>query len=110
MMSQTAYFVKDIVSPNGAVSIVDTASDNSAEIEGHTKVGGLLVHRPSGDEHIALEDEPGHQALCDAEQRFVLRAILEDTDLTRHMNDAIQSLAICIAADKSIRRGMAVQL
>ena len=110
MMSQTAYFVKDIVSPNGAVSIVDTASDNSAEIEGHTKVGGLLVHRPSGDEHIALEDEPGHQALCDAEQRFVLRAILEDADLTRHMNDAIQSLAICIAADKSIRRGMAVQL
>jgi predicted dehydrogenase len=110
MMSQTAYFVKDIVSPNGAVSIVDAASDNSAEIEGHTKVGGLLVHRLSGDEHITLEDEPGHQALCDAEQRFVLRAILEDIDLTRHINDAIQSLAICIAADKSIRIGMSVQL
>jgi len=110
MMSQTAYFVKDVVSPNGAVSIVDAASDDSAEIEGHTRVGSLLVHRPSGDEHVTLKDEPGHQALCDAEQRFVLRAILEDTDLTRHMKDAVQSLAICIAADESIRTRMTVQL
>ena len=110
MMSQTAYFVKDVISPNGAVSIVDAASDDSAEIESHTRVGSLLVHRPSGDEKIMLKDEPGHQALCDTEQRFVLRAILEDTDLTRHMNDAVQSLAICIAADESIRTGMTVQL
>jgi len=110
MMSQTAYFVKDVVSPNGAVSIVDAASTDSAEIEGHTKVGGLLVHRLAGDEHITLKDEPGHQALCDLEQGFVVRAINDDIDLTRHMEDAVQSLAICLAADESIRTGNSVRL
>ena len=42
---------------------------------------------------IDLADEPGHQELCDAEQAYMLRAIAEDIDLTRHMNDAVQSLA-----------------
>lgn len=110
MMSQTAYFVKDVISPAGSVSIVDAESADSAEIDGHTKVGGLLVHRPDGDRHIALEDEPSHQALCDREQGFVLKAIAEDLDLTRHMNDAVQSLAICIAADHSIRTAQTVNL
>jgi predicted dehydrogenase len=110
MISQTAYFVKDVVSPNGAVSIVEGVDADSAEIEGHTKVGGLLVHRLSGDEHITLEDEPDHQALCDAEQVFVLRAISDDTDLARHMQNAVQSLAICLAADESIRTGTPVRL
>lgn len=110
MMSQTAFFVKDVVSPNGAVSIVDDAGADSAQIEGHTKVGGLLVHRLSGDEHITLEDEPGHQALCDLEQGFVVRAISDDIDLTQRMQDAVQSLTICLAADESIRTGAPVHL
>jgi predicted dehydrogenase len=110
MMSETAYFVKDIVSPNGAVSITDADKAGSADIDGHTKVGGLLVHRPGGDEMIALPDEPGHQALCDAEQAFVLDAIARDLDLTRHMQDAVRSLAICLAADESIRSGRPVTL
>lgn len=59
---------------------------------------------------IELPDEPGHQQLCDAEQDFVLRAIAEDIDLTRHMTDAVQSLKICLAADHSIRSGQAVLL
>jgi len=110
MMSETAFFVKDIVSPNGAVSITDADKGASADIDGHTKVGGLLVHRPGGDEMIALPDEPGHQDLCDAEQRFVLRAVAEDMDLARHMADAVRSLAICLAADESIRTGRIVEL
>ncbi len=110
MMSETAYFVKDIVSPNGAVSITDAATRKSDDIGGHTKVGGLLVHRSGGDELIELPDEPGHQELCDAEQDFVLRAIATDTDLTRHMADAVQSLRICLAADESIRSGQAIDL
>ena len=40
----------------------------------------------------------------------MLRAIAEDIDLTRHMNDAVQSLAICLAADESIRTGHPVTL
>ena len=110
MMSETAFFVKDVVSPNGSVSITDADKGASSDIDGHTKVGGLLVHRPTGDELIYLPDEPGHQALCDAEQGFVLRAIAEDLDLSRHMADAVRSLAICIAADESIRTGQVVTL
>jgi predicted dehydrogenase len=110
MMSETAFFVKDIVSPNGSVSITDQEKGASANIDGHTKVGGLLVHRPSGDQWIELPNEPGHQDLCDAEQRFVVTAIANDQDLTRHMQDAVSSLRICLAADTSIRTGQPVML
>ena len=110
MMSETAFFVKDVVSPAGAVSITETDKSGSSDVDGHTKVGGLLVHRPDGDEVIDLPDEPGHQALCDAEQDFILRAITQNLDLTRHMQDAVQSLSICLAADESIRTGQPVSL
>ena len=63
MISETAYFVKDIISPNGAVSITDGDKGASSDIDGHTKVGGLLVHRIDGDRLIELPDEPGHQDL-----------------------------------------------
>ena len=110
MMSETAFFVKDVVSPQGAVSIVDSEGGASSDIDGHTKVGGLLVHRPAGDRRVALPPDPGHQGLCDAEQAYVLRAIAEDLDLTRPMQDAVQSLRICLAADESIRTGRVVTL
>ncbi|MEM8630555.1 MAG: Gfo/Idh/MocA family oxidoreductase [Pseudomonadota bacterium] len=110
MMSETAFFVKDIISPNGAVSITDGNKGASDDIDGHTKVGGILVHRRSGDALIEMPDEPGHQELCNAEQAYMLRAIAEDIDLTRHMEDAVQSLAVCLAADMSIRTGQPVDL
>lgn len=110
MMSETAFFVKDIISPNGAVSITDDNKGASSDIDGHTKVGGLLVHRPAGDTWIDLPGEPGHQELCDAEQRFMADAISSDNDLTRHMQDAVSSLRICLAADESIRTGQSVTL
>lgn len=110
MMSQTAFFVKDVISPNGSVSITDGNRGRSDDIDGHTAVGGLLVHRPDGDRLIELTDEPGHRALCAAEQAFMLRAIRDDIDLTRHMTDAVQSLRICLAADHSIRAGVPVDL
>ncbi|MAN15574.1 MAG: oxidoreductase, partial [Dinoroseobacter sp.] len=110
MMSETAFFVKDIVSPNGAVSIVEGNTGASADVDGHTRVGNILVHRPSGDRLIEAEDEPGHDALCAAEQAYMLRAIAEDIDLSRHMQDAVQSLAICLAADESIRTGRPIDL
>ncbi|TRW97723.1 Gfo/Idh/MocA family oxidoreductase [Paracoccus sp. M683] len=110
MMSETAHFVKDVVSPNGAVSITDQGPGGSAEVEGHTRVGGLLVHRPGNDRLIDLPDEPDHQALCDAEQAAILDAIRDDADLNRHMRDALQSLRICLAADDSIRNRRAIDL
>lgn len=110
MMSETAFFVKDIVSPNGAVSITEGNKGASADIDGHTRVGGILVHTLDGDRTVEMPDEPAHQALCDAEQAFVLRAIVGDIDLTRHMSDAVSSLSICLAADESIRTGRPVSL
>ena len=110
MMSETASFVKDIISPNGSVSIVGADAADTDNIDAHTRVGGLKLHRLDGDQIIDLPDEPDHQALCDAEQAFVLDAIANDTDLSRHMQDAVTSLAICLAADQSIRTGKVIEL
>jgi predicted dehydrogenase len=111
MMSETAHFVKDIVSPKGAVSIVADNAPRSDSVEGHTRVGSLLIHRVDGaDSRIPFPDEPGHQALCDAEQAFVIKAIREDHDLRRHHLDAVTSLAICLAADESIRTGHPIDM
>ncbi|MGR3617454.1 MAG: Gfo/Idh/MocA family protein [Paracoccaceae bacterium] len=110
MISETAFFVKDIISPNGAVSISDGNKGASSDVDGHTKVGGILVHRSDGDRLIEMDGEPGHQELCDAEQAYMLRAITENIDLTRHMQDSVQSLRICLAADESIRTGRPVSL
>jgi predicted dehydrogenase len=111
MMSEVAYFVKDVISPKGAVSIMSGMHPASDSVEGHTKVGALRIHRTGeADREIDFPGEPGHQELCDAEQAFLLRAIAEDTDLSRHMEDAVTSLAICLAADESIRSGRPIDL
>lgn len=110
MMSETAFFVKDVVSPNGAVSITEGNKSASDDVDGHTRVGSILVHRQSGDHLIEMHAEPGHQQLCDAQAAFVINAINSDADLTRHMEDAVQSLAICLAADASIRSGHPIKL
>lgn len=111
MMSDTAFFVKDVVSPNGAVSIRMPESARSDDIDTHTKTSLLRVHKvASGDTDISMADEPGHQDLCNREAAYVARAINENLDLTRHMNDAVQSLAICLAADESVRSGQPVKL
>jgi predicted dehydrogenase len=111
MMSEVAHFVKDVVSPRGAVSILSGMHPASDSVEGHTRVGALRIHRVGeADRDIDFPGEPGHQALCDAEQAHLLRAIAEDLDLTRHMEDAVTSLAICLAADESIRSGRPIAL
>ena len=111
MMSDTAFFVKEVVSPNGAVSIRMPESARSDDIDTHTKTSLLRVHKvATGDTDISMADEPGHQELCDREAAYVARAITENLDLTRHMSDAVQSLAICLAADESVRSGHPVKL
>ena len=119
MMSETAFFVKDVMSPKGSVSIVMDPGARSADHETHVRTDSIRVHHAElgPDGKFAREDvlvpttgEPGHDALCAREQDFVYRAVTEDIDLTRHMNDAVQSLRICIAADESVRTGKAVKL
>jgi predicted dehydrogenase len=111
MMSDTAFFVKDVVSPNGAVSIKMPESARSDDHSTHTMTSKLRIHRNGQpDEDLSMADEPGHQALCDREQAFMARAIAEDLDLSRHMTDAVRSLAVCLAADESVRSGNPVRL
>jgi predicted dehydrogenase len=119
MISETAFFVKDVMSPNGAVSIVMDPNVKSDDIDTHTKTSVIRLHNaetgPNGkfihpDQDLHMDGEPGHQELCNFEQAFVLKAIREDMDLSRHMHDAVQSLRICIAADESVRTGKTVFL
>jgi predicted dehydrogenase len=125
MMSEIAYFVKDVVGPKGCVSIVEPRADparaisDSAAIDQHTRTNALRLHHAAldadnrfvqPDEWIDLADEPDHQALCEREQAFFLRAIREDLDLSANMADAITSLRIVLAADESIRTRRVVEL
>lgn len=111
MMSDTAFFVKDVVSPKGAVSIRMPENARSDDHDTHTKTSMLRVHRVGQpDENLNMADEPGHQELCEREQAYMARAIHEDIDLTRHMEDAVRSLAVCLAADESVRSGHPVRL
>ena len=111
MMSDTAFFVKDVISPRGAVSIRMAEDARSDDIDTHTKTSLIRVHRVGRpDEDLSMTDEPGHQELCDREQAFVARAIHDDLDLSRHMQDAVSSLAVCLAADESVRSGQPVRL
>ncbi|MHC5076943.1 MAG: hypothetical protein ACYTFM_11000, partial [Planctomycetota bacterium] len=59
---------------------------------------------------INTSDEPDHQHLCDREQRFFLKAIQQDLDLNDHLNDAVNSLRIVLAADDSVRTGKVIDL
>ena len=116
MMSETAFFVKDVIGPKGSVSIVmaETAGNvKSDDINAHTKTNQILLHHADmskPDERIDMTDEPDHDALCEREQRFLLKAIDENVDLSDHMDDAVKSLKIVIAADESVRTGAIVQL
>ena len=119
MMSETAFFVKDVIGPKGAVSMVMAEGAGSADIDTHTKTNQILYHPAElaadgslarADERITTSDEPGHDDLCEREQRFLLKAIEEDIDLGDHMEDAIKSLRIVLAADRSVRTGEVVRL
>jgi len=123
MMSEVAFFVKDVIGPKGSVSIVKDPKEGTArgsdDIDSHTKTNCLRVHHGAidarnefvkADELISTEDEPDHQALCEREQAYLLRAIRENVDLSDHMADAVSSLRIVLAADESFRRGEVVAL
>jgi len=119
MMSESAFFVKDIISPQGSVSIVVDETTKSDDIDAHTRTSSIRLHQSkldvngrfcADDVELNMHDEPDHQALCDSEQDFLYRAIRTDLDLGRHWRDAVQSLRICLAADESVRSGQAVSL
>ncbi|GAB3511973.1 Gfo/Idh/MocA family protein [Emticicia fontis] len=122
MMSETAFFVKDVIGPKGCVSIVAKeagGSGKSDNVDSHTKTESLRFHHADIDANnnfvkedtwINLTDEPDHQELCNREQAYFLKAIQEDVDLTDHVQDAVNSLKIAFACDESVRTGQVVHL
>ena len=122
MVSETAFFVKDVFGPKGSVSIVAQnagGTGKSDNVESHTKTESIRVHHADidgsqeftkKDEWINLLDEPDHQELCNREQAFFLKAIREDLDLTDSIEDGINSLRIAVACDESVRTGEIVTL
>ena len=119
MMSETATFIKDVVGPLGSVSIADEVKGKTDDIEGHTQTGGLKIHYSSRgtdglfnrpDDLLDTSSEPDHDELCHLEQEYLLRAIREDLDLTDHMQDAVSSLQIVLAADLAAREHRTIKL
>ncbi len=122
MISETAFFVKDVIGPKGSVSIVAKdagGAGKSSSIEAHTKTESIRIHHAelnandefaNEDTWINLTDEPDHQELCNREQAYFLKAILENIDLADHMQDAVMSLQIAFACDESVRTGQTVVL
>jgi len=122
MMSEVAFFVKDVVGPKGCVSIVAekaAAEGQSSNVDAHTQTQALRLHHSElnsegkfvkTDDTIRLDDEPDHDELCYREQKFFLNAILQNRDLTDHMDDVISSMRIVAAADESFRTGKTIDL
>ena len=123
MMSETAFFVKDVIGPKGCVSIIKTDHSRegakSADINSHTQVNTLKHHFSALDGNgefmkqdlfIDVSDEPDHDELCEREQQFFYDAIVQDVDLSDHLNDAVKSLRIVLAADESVRNGEVISM
>lgn len=129
MMSEVAFFVKDVVGPKGSVSIVmaeqgeaagqGAAETTSSDMATHTRTSVIRHHHArlnpdnslaQPDDVLRMDDEPGHDELCEREQAVLLDAIRNDADLTDHMNDAVNSLRIVLAADESMRTKLVVTL
>ncbi len=123
MISEEAFFVKDVVGPRGCASIADRKKErgegSSADIESHTATHSIRIHHADldadgnfakQDEWVDTTGEPDHDELCRREQEYFVKAIREDIDLTEHLTAAVDSLRIVLAADQSIREGKVISL
>ncbi len=122
MMSETAFFIKDVIGPDGALSIesgLESAGADSSDVDIHTATNTIRRHHadltPDGtlardDELIATTGEPSHDDLCQLEQEWFLEAIHGRADVDGHLSSVVESLRIVLAADESIRTGQVVEL
>ena len=122
MISETAFFVKDVIGPNGAVSIVsenDIHEKDSDNIENHTQNNCLKIHSSMLDEDrkfispnrkVIYDQDPSHQDLCDYEQEFFYDSIVNNINLKSHMEDAYKSLQIALACDEAVKTSKTITL
>lgn len=113
MVSYVDFPLREVFGPKGSVSIESRMGDEETaqefiQIHHHEVDGNNRFVRE--DERIDLQDQPNHQQLCKRQQQYLLRAIREDLDLTDHMDIALHSLSIVLAADESIKTGKTVEL
>ena len=120
MMSEIAFFIKDVVGPKGSVSIAGMKEgEETDDVDAHSKAESIKLHHAAlddngefskPDEIIDCADEPDHDGLCYREQEVFLNAIVNNVDLSDHMDDAVNSLRIVLAADKAFKTGKTVEL
>ena len=120
MMSEIAFFIKDVVGPKGSVSIAGMKEgEETDDVDAHSKAESIKLHHAAlddngefskPDEIIDCADEPDHDGLCYREQEVFLNAIVNNVDLSDHMDHAVNSLRIVLAADESFKTGKTVEL
>ena len=116
MMSETAYFIKDIVGPEGAVSICP-AKGRSDDKDHHVEANTIIRHyAEQKDKEFIREDEvihieePDHDGLALLEQQAFIDCIRNDTDMSSHQDRVMTSLRIVFAADQSQKTKQVVEL
>jgi predicted dehydrogenase len=116
MMSETAYFIKDIAGPEGAASICP-AKGRSDDKDHHVEANTIIRHYSEQkekefvreDEVIHIE-EPDHDGLTLLEQQAFIDCIRDDTDMSSHQDRVMTSLRIVFAADQSQKTKQVVRL
>ncbi|TVR12734.1 MAG: gfo/Idh/MocA family oxidoreductase [Balneolaceae bacterium] len=123
MISEQAYFVKDIMGPKGSVSIrkntFDLPRGSSADIGEHTTVKQFHLHSSEvnedgklvkDDQILDAPEQPDHDELCLFEQEYFLKAIKDDLDVSDHLREVVHTLQIVLASDESVKTGKSVEL
>ncbi len=122
MMSEHAFFIKDVIGPGGSVSIesgLEAEGADSSDIDKHTATNTIRHHHGAvdhtgklakSDDLIRTEGEPDHDELCRLEQKWFLRAIRGEVDVRRHLLEVLDSQRIVLAADESVRTGRTIEL
>jgi predicted dehydrogenase len=122
MMSETAFFIKDVIGPKGAISIesgLETGGADSSDINIHSATNRIRHHHADvdsdglfarTDDLVQTLDEPDHDQLCRLEQEWFLEAIRGNVAVDDHLKDVVESLRIVLAADESIRSRQVVEI
>ena len=124
MMSETAFFVKDMIGPKGCVSIVAHGERGRRAEFGRSRQPHAAPTRcasitpaldptgasPSPTRSSRRKTSRAIRSCAIASSALFLDAIRGEVDLTEHIEDALNSLRIVFAADESVRTGEVVRL
>ena len=116
MMSEVAYFVKDVVGPDGAASICPSKG-RSDDKDHHVEANTIIRHFAEqvdkefvNEDEVMNIDEPNHDGLALLEQQEFIDCIRNDKDMSAHQDRVMTSLRIVFAADESQRTKRVVEL